>query len=86
MAQAHGQLEEVDIAHLAAETFLADHLSAIAEPLCESLQHSGFAYLQQASRLLLDRVGPSRAAVGPDIADELVQIEDASFSCGPPPS
>lgn len=86
IALAHGELEELDVVRSAAETFLADHLSAIAEPLCESLQHSGLAYLQQASRLLLDRVGPSRAAVGPDIADELVQIEDASFSCGPPPS
>jgi TorA maturation chaperone TorD len=86
LARAHDQLDEADIVRSAAETFLADHLSAIAEPLCNSLQHSGFAYLQQASQLLLERVGRPSAAAGPALDGELVQIEDASFVCGPSPA
>ncbi len=86
LARANGRLDEADIVRSAVEAFLAEHLSAIAEPLCKSLQHSGFAYLEQASQLLLQRVGPPRATAGPALADELVQIEDASFACGASPA
>lgn len=85
LARVHGELDEAEVARSAAETFLADHLSAIADPLCRSLRHSGVAYLQQASQLLLDLVGPSRVIAGPPASAELVQIDDASFSCGPDP-
>ena len=83
LAQARGQLDEANIARSAAEAFLADHLSAIAAPLHESLRHSGLDYLSQASQELLARVGPPRTKPGPEVAADLVQIEDASFACGP---
>lgn len=82
LARAGGQPDEANIARLAAESFLGDHLSAIAEPLHESLSHSGFDYLSQASQELLSRVGPPHKAHGPEVAADLVQIEDASFACG----
>ena len=85
LARAHGQVDAADVALSGAETFLADHLSAIAEPLCKSLQSSGFVYLQQASQQLLARVGPPVTPAGSALGPELVQIEDASFACGSSP-
>ena len=83
LARFHGQPDEADIARAAAESFLGDHLSAIAEPLHGSLRHSGLDYLSRASQELFARVGPPRNAPGPEVAAELVQIEDASFACDP---
>jgi nitrate reductase assembly molybdenum cofactor insertion protein NarJ len=53
-----GDAEAAAVCHSAAERFLEEHLSIIAEPLAQSLEASGIGYLERAGAALLDRVGP----------------------------
>ena len=52
--------EAAAVCHCAAERFLEEHLSIIAQPLAQSLEASGIGYLERTGAALLDRVGPSR--------------------------
>lgn len=85
LAESLGQSEQAEVAAQAESAFLEDHLSFIAEPLQQSLAFSGVRYLEIASTALFDRVGPARSteAEPQELADQLVKIEDANFSCGP---
>jgi len=84
LAAALGRSEQAEIARAALERFGKDHLSFIAEPLCRSLEHSGVRYLELASAALLERVGPpeSTETAAENVAEQLVTIQDATFSCG----
>ena len=57
-ARSAGMSNDADIAAKAAETFITDHLSAVAEPLAERLAAAGNAALVLAGRALFARVGP----------------------------
>ncbi len=66
----------------AAEHFLADHLSMIAEPLAKALECCGQQYLTLAGRALLRRTGPRRKA-GSNLLPVLGSSpEDCGFACG----
>ena len=58
-ARSHGLSSDADVAAEAAATFIADHLSVMAEPLAERLEAAGNAALVLAGRALLARTGPS---------------------------
>jgi TorA maturation chaperone TorD len=57
-ACATGDEESAQIARRASERFTADHLSHLAHPLAGLLDHSGVAYLAEASSIIAARVGP----------------------------
>jgi nitrate reductase assembly molybdenum cofactor insertion protein NarJ len=57
-----GDAESAAVCHSAAERFLEEHLSIIAEPLARSLEASGVGYLERAGAALLDRVGPPESS------------------------
>jgi len=82
-AVARGDATQASIAAEAADRFLEDHLSLLAEPIARTLEGCEIAYLQGASEALLARVGPKctqeRATASP-----LHDVEDfgCSFDCG----
>jgi nitrate reductase assembly molybdenum cofactor insertion protein NarJ len=57
-ALAADRAEEARLSAEAAASFLADHLAAIAEPLCLRLEACGDGYLAAAGRALFASVGP----------------------------
>jgi nitrate reductase assembly molybdenum cofactor insertion protein NarJ len=61
LKEAFGSGEQATITAKAARDFIENHLTAIAEPLAKSLEHSGIAHLAVASTALLRLVGPARA-------------------------
>ena len=66
----------------AAEHFLADHLSRIAEPLAKALECCGQQYLTLVGRALLRRTGPRRQA-GSNLLPVLGSSpERCGFACG----
>jgi hypothetical protein len=76
-ARARGNEEEASVVAEAAERFVKDHLSMLAEPLATSLERSGIGYLALAAGSLLRRVGPRL------VADWDAPVEsDESPSCG----
>ena len=79
-AMSRADYEQGDIAADAAGRFVADHLASIAEPLAQSLEHSGIAYLQIAADALLERVGPVRYA-GPAPSPALPMLEEEILFC-----
>ena len=52
--------EQAAVCRSAAERFLQEHLSVMAQPLARSLEASGVGYLGRAGAALLERVGPPR--------------------------
>ena len=58
-ALACGEAGHAETAARAAEAFLAEHLTRLAEPLAQSLRSSGIAYLERATQWLQRRAGPS---------------------------
>lgn len=78
-ARSRGMASEAGIAAAAAEAFLADHLSAIAEPFAERLEAAGNTALALAGRALLARVGPPRMALPSSPSPD---CEDCSGDCG----
>jgi hypothetical protein len=78
-ARSRGRASEAEIAAAAAEAFLADHLSALAQPLAERLAAAGNTALALAGQALLVRVGPPRRAVPTMRAHHW---EDRSDTCG----
>ena len=74
-ALSRGDHAQADITAAAAQRFVEDHLSSIAEPLAKSLASSGITYLQLAADALLARVGPARYTV-PGACSSLPTIED----------
>ena len=83
LAIAAGHSDQAEVAAEASKGFIKGHLSFIAEPLHQSLAHSGVRYLEIASLVLRERVGPAES-IPPlqDVAEELVTIQDAPFACG----
>ena len=66
-AVTRGDEEQAAVTADAAATFVREHLSALAEPLAATLDASGVAYLAEAARALVARVGPPpSAAASPD--------------------
>jgi nitrate reductase assembly molybdenum cofactor insertion protein NarJ len=80
-ALAQGDELHAAAAARAAESFIADHLVLLANPLATLLSSSHLDYLARASRLLASRTGPpppsNRLPMLPTVADE----EDAAFEC-----
>jgi hypothetical protein len=71
----------------AARQFIDDHLSTMAEPLANSLEHSGVKYLSLAGAALLRRTGPRRDSGRgkglPVISESGFSGDDApEFACG----
>ena len=52
LIEAYGNAEQAEITARAARDFINIHLNMIAEPLAQSLAHSGIAYLAQAAAAL----------------------------------
>ncbi len=82
-ALACGDEERASIARQAAEHFLREHISYIAEPLSAALDHSGERYLEQAGRALLRRAGVREKQIFEILDQETVDPEDSLFDCGP---
>jgi nitrate reductase assembly molybdenum cofactor insertion protein NarJ len=79
-AVACGDLQRASVAAEAAEHFISEHLSDIAEPLANSLEHSGVSYLANAGVALARRAGPPRTkAAGLPV---LQDTDDSAFQCG----
>jgi len=64
-----------------AQRFLQEHLSNIAQPLCERLQDSGITYLAKTAVALARRVGPPSS---PSTRFPIVQDgeSEGEFGCG----
>ncbi len=80
-AESRGDDEHAAITRGAAERFINEHLSAMAEPLTASLEHSGIEYLALAGKALLARVGPKRAQSPGHNLPILVADEETEFAC-----
>lgn len=80
-ALAHG-LEERAVVVEAADRFLREHLSNVAEPLSFALDHSGVAYLALAGRALLRRTGPAQKQMMDILDQDGANAETCSFECG----
>ena len=81
-AIATGETEKAAIAADAAKSFLADHLSYVAQPLAASLIQSGIGYMAKSGEMLLARVGPTRSLpVIQSLPQEVCGI-DSTFDCG----
>jgi nitrate reductase assembly molybdenum cofactor insertion protein NarJ len=75
-----GDSEHAQLTAEAAERFMAEHLSAMAQPVSEALA-SGFpSYLAVAAELLLERTGRPRSAPAPIPYDD-----DSAITCGSNP-
>jgi len=59
-AHSRGDEEQAAVTAAAAQRMVEDHLSAIAEPLAQSLAASEIPYLSAAAAALRQRVGPPR--------------------------
>lgn len=80
-ARSRGEEAQTAVTADAAQRMLDEHLSAIAEPLAQSLAASGVRYLELASAALLGRVGPRNAAAAlPLLA---LTDEDGDAGCAP---
>lgn len=77
-----GETEHADVTAEAAERFISEHLSRIAEPLATSLQESGSPYLGLAGGALLLRAGPRKDKPASGCLPVLQDSEDGSFECG----
>ncbi len=76
-ALTRGDDEQASVAAEAEATFRREHLASFAEPLAATLEASGVAYLAEAGRALVSRVGPAptAATVSPDGARRLPVIQ-----------
>jgi hypothetical protein len=76
-----GEPEHAKITADASRSFIAEHLTKVAEPLANSLNFSGIEYLALAGKALFDLVGKD-----PDAARKILpvipSVEDEFFSCG----
>jgi nitrate reductase assembly molybdenum cofactor insertion protein NarJ len=90
-ARARGEDEQAEVTADAAQSFVEEHLSLLAEPLSAVLAAGTIEYLDHAGAALLERVGPARKATGPGTdagaaACPFVQIDgdpdSAGFECG----
>ena len=73
---------EVAVTAEAADRFLEEHLSNMAEPLSYALDHSGTPYLQLAGRALLRRAGPVRKQVFDILDQDAPDAEESILECG----
>jgi nitrate reductase assembly molybdenum cofactor insertion protein NarJ len=80
-ALCNADAEHAATAAEAAQSFLTEHLSAIAAPLAAGLEQLRVQYLAEASAELVRRVGPAPHRQPPDSVPELA--EDCDFNCGP---
>lgn len=83
-ALAGADKERAAIAREAAERFLKEHLSYIAEPLSAILDHSGESYLELAGQALFRRAGPREKQIFEILDQEQAEGEDSIFDCGAP--
>ncbi|MBI2149182.1 MAG: molecular chaperone TorD family protein [Acidobacteria bacterium] len=81
-ALAAGSEAESEIAREAADRFLQEHLSNLAEPLSHALDHSGQRYLELAGKALVRRTGPARKQVFDLLDQDAEKAEGCSFECG----
>ena len=73
-AVTRGDDDQASVTADAAATFMREHLSALAEPLADTLDASGVAYLAEAARALATRVGPPPAAIASPQAGRLLPV------------
>lgn len=78
-ARSRGIVSDAEVAASAAQAFIGDHLSVMAEPLAERLAVSGNTALALAASALVARVGPPRRALPSTAAPG---CEDCSDACG----
>jgi nitrate reductase assembly molybdenum cofactor insertion protein NarJ len=81
-AYACDDAEHAAVTAEAAERFIAEHLRNLAEPLAQSLAHSGVRYLALTSATLLQRVGRRPASAPNHPLPVLNDTEDSAFACG----
>jgi nitrate reductase assembly molybdenum cofactor insertion protein NarJ len=83
-ARASGDNEAADITRRVATRFIAEHLASVATPLAALIEQSGVGYLRDASRLLLERVGPSTAPKQLPVVqpDSFGEDDEGAFPCG----
>ncbi|HSB10122.1 MAG TPA: molecular chaperone TorD family protein [Blastocatellia bacterium] len=77
-----GDTSHAEVTAEAAELFLCEHLSRIAEPLANALVESGSSYLVLAGSALLLRTGPRKDKPARAGLPVLEDAEDGSFQCG----
>lgn len=82
-ALASGEADAAEITARAAEAFLRDHLSKVAERLSRSLSRSGIGYLSKAGAILLERVGPDPDRDGNRGFLPVALGDDETIDCGP---
>jgi nitrate reductase assembly molybdenum cofactor insertion protein NarJ len=83
-ALSSGAEDEALITADAADRFLREHISNIAEPLSFALEHSGQKYLELSGKALLRRAGPARQQMFDILDQEESASGGCSFECGEP--
>ena len=81
-ALAGSDLENASVTAQAAQRFLEDHVSVIAQPLTATLQTLGVRYLSLAGEGLLRRVGPPRKRSQQQESGLLPILDESLFDCG----
>jgi nitrate reductase assembly molybdenum cofactor insertion protein NarJ len=76
-----GEQDRAATAEESAQRFLQEHLSNMAQPLCEQLQDSEITYLWKAAMALARRVGPRSSAATPFPIVQNGETEE-DFGCG----
>jgi len=79
-ARTRGDTEQATVCHSAAERFIEEHLSVMAQPLADLLTTSGFGYLAEVGAAIQHRVGPPRNAGPPD--SPAPEVFEDNCSCG----
>lgn len=73
---------EAAVAAEAADRFIQEHLSNIAEPLSHALNYSGESYLELAGKALLRRTGPARKQMFDIMDEDAASAGGCQFACG----
>lgn len=77
-ARTRGDAEQCDICEEASRRFIDTHVTVVAHPLAQSLQHSGVEYLALAAEALRARVG---ASVATSIPLPVLESDEDELSC-----
>ena len=81
-ALASSDWENATVTAEAAQRFLEDHVSVIAQPLTATLQALGVRYLSLAGEGLLRRAGAPRKTRQPQESGLLPVLDESLFDCG----
>ncbi|MBK9171334.1 MAG: molecular chaperone TorD family protein [Bryobacterales bacterium] len=85
-AESRGEAEHAAVVSDAVRSFIADHLSTIAQPLAAALEMVAPSYLVSAGQALLKRTGPPRTGTGAPglpLDDDEAEVTCGDVSTGP---